>query len=83
MYSENNEIEQKTINLKKVLDKYISKNNLFSMIPSPKNIRYRNNIMFSFGYNKSGEIEVGPFEKENSKTVLEPSENKLISDTAI
>nr|QDY51881.1 tRNA -methyltransferase [Mimiviridae sp. ChoanoV1] len=83
MYSEYQELDKKTTNLKNVLGKYIKNNNLFSMIPSPKNIRYRNNIMFSFGYNKNGDIEVGPFEKENSKIILVPSDNNLVSDTGI
>ena len=83
MYSEYEELEKKTTNLKNVLGKYIKNNNLFSMIPSPKNIRYRNNIMFSMGKNSQGEIEVGPFESIKSKVILPPQENKLVSELGI
>ena len=49
------EIEQKTIHIKKTLQKYINKN-LEEFIDSPKQTRYRNNVIFSIGYNKEGNI---------------------------
>ena len=56
------ELELKNENLQTNLKPYINKKNLYDIIPSPKNTRYRNNIMFSMGKNSQGEIEVGPFE---------------------
>jgi 23S rRNA (uracil1939-C5)-methyltransferase len=65
------------------LDSYITNKNLFDIIPSPKQVRYRNNIMFSFGYNELGKIEVGPFESVNSKLVKSAETNILVSDLAV
>lgn len=83
MFDENIELITKQNNLKENLVDYVTKKNLYQMVPSPKNFRYRNNIMFSFGYNKDGEKEVGPFEGINSKVILPPEENLLVSDLGI
>ena len=79
----NKELEIKQENLQKTLKSYINNKNLYDMVPSPKNTRYRNNIMFSMGKNSKGEIEVGPFETIKSKVILSPEENKLVSDLGI
>ena len=39
-----------------MLKKYLKKNNYFKFINSPKKKRYRNNILFSFGYDKLNNI---------------------------
>ena len=72
MFDEKTELILKQNNLKENLIDYISKRNLYQIVPSPKNFRYRNNILFSIGYNKEGEKEVGPFEGINSKIILPP-----------
>mgnify|MGYP007000274842 len=61
------ELEIKQCDLKEKLSKYVTNLNLYEMIPSPKNVRYRNNIMFSMGRDSQGNIEVGPFESIKSK----------------
>ena len=83
MFNETKEILSKQNNLKDNLSEFITKKNLYQMIPSPKNFRYRNNIMFSIGYNRDGKIEVGPFESPNSKIIIPAEENLLISDLGI
>ena len=83
MFEETKEIISKQNYLKETLSEYITKKNLYQMIPSPKNFRYRNNIMFSIGYNKEGKIEVGPFESPNSKIIIPAEENLLISNLGI
>tara|TARA_B110000261_G_C13051695_1_gene344470 strand:+ start:195 stop:1325 length:1131 start_codon:yes stop_codon:yes gene_type:complete len=77
------ELELKKENLKTHLKPYITKTNLYDIIPSPKNIRYRNNIMFSMGYNDKNEITIGPFKEIKSKEILQPNENMLVSNLAI
>ena len=74
------EIEQKTIHIKKTLQKYINKN-LEEFIDSPKQTRYRNNVIFSIGYNKDGNIDIGPL--LTSKIVLNSTENLTVSQTMI
>ena len=74
-------IKKNDLNTK--LKSYITNKNLFDIIPSPKQVRYRNNIMFSFGYNELGNIEVGPFESVNSKLIKTSKTNILVSDLAI
>jgi 23S rRNA (uracil1939-C5)-methyltransferase len=83
MFDEKNELITKKNHLRKNLSDYISKKNLYEMFPSPKNLRYRNNIIFSVGYDKNGKIEVGPFETIKSKVVLPAEENILISNLGI
>lgn len=83
MNKELSELQKKTDDLKDKMKSYITKTNLFSMIPSPKNTHYRNNIMFSIGRNSLGQIEVGPFESIKSKNVLNASNNKLVSNLGI
>jgi len=79
----NNNLVIKKNELNTKLESYITNKNLFDIIPSPKKIRYRNNIMFSFGYNKLGKIEVGPFESVNSKLVKSAKNNILVSELAV
>jgi len=79
----NNNLVIKKNDLNTKLESYITNKNLFDIIPSPKQVRYRNNIMFSFGYNELGKIEVGPFESVNSKLVKSAETNILVSDLAI
>tara|TARA_B110001469_G_C9635269_1_gene318393 strand:+ start:133 stop:1260 length:1128 start_codon:yes stop_codon:yes gene_type:complete len=79
----NNNLVIKKNDLNTKLDSYITNKNLFDIIPSPKQVRYRNNIMFSFGYNELGKIEVGPFESVNSKLVKSAETNILVSDLAV
>jgi tRNA/tmRNA/rRNA uracil-C5-methylase (TrmA/RlmC/RlmD family) len=83
MNKELSELQEKTDDLKDKMKSYITKTNLFSMIPSPKNTHYRNNIMFSIGRNSLGEIEVGPFETIKSKNVINASNNNLVSNLGI
>ena len=77
------ELSKKNEDLKENMKLYITKTNLFDMIPSPKTTRYRNNIMFSIGKNNLGEIEVGPFESINSKVIMKPESNLLVSELCI
>ena len=67
------EISTKTQDLKQVLGKFITDKNLTQFINSPVKYRYRNNILFTIGYNINGKIEVGPLQK--NKTVINSSEN--------
>ena len=67
------EISKKTQDLKQVLSKFITDKNLTQFINSPVKYRYRNNILFTIGYNINGKIEVGPLQK--NKTVINSSEN--------
>ncbi len=67
------EISNKTDNLKKTLNKFITDDNLSPFINSPVKYRYRNNILFTIGYNINGKIEVGPLQK--NKSVINSSEN--------
>ena len=67
------EISTKTQDLKQVLSKFITDKNLTQFINSPVKYRYRNNILFTIGYNINGKIEVGPLQK--NKTVINSSEN--------
>jgi 23S rRNA (uracil1939-C5)-methyltransferase len=83
MFDEQKEIISKQNNLKENLSYFITKKNLYQMVPSPKNFKYRNNIMFSIGYDKDGKIEVGPFESPNSKIIISAEENLLVSDLGI
>lgn len=77
------ELERKQKDLKDNLSRYVTTTNLYEMIPSPRNVRYRNNIMFSMGRDSQGRIEVGPFESIKSKNILAPKENKLVSELGI
>lgn len=79
----NNNLVIKKNDLNTKLESYITNKNLFDIIPSPKQVRYRNNIMFSFGYNELGKIDVGPFESVNSKLVKSAETNILVSDLAV
>ena len=74
------EINIKTDHIKKTLGKYINKN-LEEFIDSPKQTRYRNNVIFSIGYNREGNIEIGPL--LTSKIVLNSKENLTVSQTMI
>ena len=47
------------------------------MILSPQKIRYRNNILFSIGYDSNGILQVGPLLKNG--TVESAETNLLIS----
>ena len=60
------EISQKNKELKQVLNKFITEKNLTKFINSPVKYRYRNNILFTIGYNIDGKIEVGPLQKNKS-----------------
>jgi 23S rRNA (uracil1939-C5)-methyltransferase len=79
----NNNLVLKKNDLNTKLKLYITNKNLFDIIPSPKKVRYRNNIMFSFGYDEFGKIAVGPFESANSKLVKNAKTNILVSDLAL
>ena len=79
----NNNLVIKKNDLNTKLESYITNKNLFDIIPSPKQVRYRNNIMFSFGYDELGKIEVGPFESVNSKLVKSAETNILVSKLAV
>jgi 23S rRNA (uracil1939-C5)-methyltransferase len=79
----NNNLVLKKNDLNTKLKLYITNKNLFDIIPSPKKVRYRNNIMFSFGYDEFGKIAVGPFESVNSKLVKNAKTNILVSDLAL
>jgi 23S rRNA (uracil1939-C5)-methyltransferase len=78
-----NDLVIKKNDLNTKLKLYITNKNLFNIIPSPKKVRYRNNIMFSMGYDGYGKIVVGPFESVNSKLVKKAETNILVSDLAI
>ena len=67
------EISNKTDDLNKTLNKFITYDNLSPFINSPVKYRYRNNILFTIGYNINGKIEVGPLQK--NKSVINSSEN--------
>lgn len=61
----------------KLLEKFITPTNLHPMIESPVTERYRNNIIFSIGYDENQEIQIGPLQK--SKLVKPSRTNILVS----
>jgi tRNA/tmRNA/rRNA uracil-C5-methylase (TrmA/RlmC/RlmD family) len=65
---------QKKLNLEKVLKKYLSKNNYFKFINSPRKKRYRNNILFSFGYDKLKQMRIGPMSTIEGVKIVEKSQ---------
>ena len=83
MNNESDELKLKFDDLKYNLSEYITKKNLYDIIPSPKNIRYRNNIIFSIGLNNEGDIEVGPYVSEKNKIVEAVENNILVSELAV
>ena len=52
--------QEKKAHLEKSLKKHITEKNYFKFVNSPKQKRYRNNILFSIGHNFDGELQVGP-----------------------
>ena len=62
------------------LDEYLAKTNFKHIIPSPKKIRYRNKINFSFSYFKN-KIECGPLQKDGS--VFPAMTNKNCSNISV
>ena len=68
-----------------MLKKYLKKNNYFKFINSPKKKRYRNNILFSFGYDKLNNMVIGPMSthggvKSVDKAEVNPNASELSLD---
>lgn len=68
-----------------MLKKYLKKNNYFKFINSPKKKRYRNNILFSFGYDKLNNVVIGPMSnhggvKSVDKAEVNPNASELSLD---
>ena len=86
-YSINNMDLELVIKTSDILEKLGDKvnNNLHKFINSPYIERYRNNILYSIGYNLEKKIEIGPLQKD--KSVLESSSNltscKLANDICL
>ena len=74
------EIECKTKDLYTILSGFVNESNIHKFKQSPKVERYRNNILYSIGYNEKNEIEIGPLQK--SKLVKNSSFNLTSSELA-
>tara|TARA_B100000123_G_scaffold272285_1_gene254408 strand:+ start:2473 stop:3534 length:1062 start_codon:yes stop_codon:yes gene_type:complete len=63
------------------MDKFLKDLEEFPVIESPLKKRYRNNILFSIGFNEKDEIEIGPMIE--GKKVLNSKSNELVSELCI